>query len=73
MPRSSLLEGLGTRLDAKGCVITDKHQRSSTPGLFAAGDIAQSLDQISVAMGQAAIAATTVHNILRGCPIPETV
>lgn len=69
--RSGLAAGLGTRLDDRGCVITDRHQRSSTPGLFAAGDIAQSLDQISVAMGQAAIAATTIHNMLRGHPVPE--
>ena len=66
--RSDLVRGLGTRLDDKGCVITDEHQRSSTDGLFAAGDVVRSLDQISVAMGEAAIAATAIHNRLRGIP-----
>jgi len=30
--------------------------------LFVAGDIVSGLNQISVAMGHAAIAATTIHN-----------
>ena len=34
-------------------------------GLYAAGDVVQGLDQISVACGQAAIAATAIHNRLR--------
>ena len=58
-------------VDDKGCVVTDEHQRSSTDGLFAAGDVVRSLDQISVAMGQAAIAATAIHNRLRGVPSPR--
>lgn len=66
--RSDLVGGLGTHLDDKGCVVADKHQRSSTDGLFAAGDVVRSLDQISVAMGEAAIAATAIHNRLRGIP-----
>ena len=70
--RSGLVRGLGARLDDKGCVITDEHQRSSIDGLFAAGDIVRSLDQISVAMGQAAVAATAIHNRLRGVPAPRS-
>lgn len=35
-------------------------------GVFAAGDIVDGLDQISVAMGHGAIAATRAHNWLRG-------
>lgn len=67
--RSNLLQSLGTRRAKSGCVITDAHQRSSTRNLFAAGDVVQSLDQISVAMGEAAIAATAIHNRLRGVAI----
>ncbi|WP_202131050.1 NAD(P)/FAD-dependent oxidoreductase [Methylobacterium sp. 2A] len=69
--RSDLVRSLGTHVDDKGCVVTDAHQRSSTDGLFAAGDVVRSLDQISVAMGQAAIAATAIHNRLRGMPAPK--
>lgn len=64
-PRSDVARELGTRLDVKGCVLADEHQRSSTDGLFVAGDVVRSLDQISVAMGEAAIAATAIHNRLR--------
>ena len=38
---------------------------SGMPGFFAAGDVVQGLDQISVAMGQGALAATRAHNWLR--------
>jgi len=63
--RSDLVRPLGTKLDDMGCLPTDEHQRSSTDGLFAAGDVVRSMDQISVAMGEASIAATAIHNRLR--------
>ncbi|TXC68156.1 NAD(P)/FAD-dependent oxidoreductase [Sphingorhabdus soli] len=62
---SELAEQLGLDLDDDRCLMTDKHQRLGMKGLYAAGDIVVALDQISVAMGQAAIAATTIHNDLR--------
>jgi thioredoxin reductase (NADPH) len=34
------------------------------PGLYAIGDVVSALNQISVAVGHAAIAATTVHRRL---------
>ena len=37
---------------------------TSVPGLFAAGDVVLGLDQISHAMGQAGVAATTIRNHL---------
>lgn len=53
-PRADLARALGAVLDDRSCVMVDAHQRSSITNLFVAGDVAQSLDQISVAMGQAA-------------------
>ena len=64
--RSALVTGLGAELTDAGCVLTDAHQRTSVDGLFAAGDVVAGVDQISVAMGHAAIAATAIHNRLRG-------
>lgn len=64
-PNIGLFEQLGLRTDADGCIITDDHQRLGLAGLYAAGDIVAGLDQISVAMGQAAVAATALHNDLR--------
>jgi thioredoxin reductase (NADPH) len=34
------------------------------PGIYAAGDLVSNINQISVAFGQAAIAATRIHNCL---------
>ena len=71
-PRSDLARGMGASLDDKGCLITDPHQQSSIQGLYAAGDIVSSLDQISVAMGEAATAATAIHNVLRQSNVYQT-
>lgn len=62
--RSELAIRLGAETDAPGCLPTDGHQQTNIEGLYAAGDIVRSLDQISVALGQAAIAATAIHNRL---------
>jgi thioredoxin reductase (NADPH) len=52
-------------MSAGGCLIVGKHQETPVRGLFAAGDVVEGLDQISVAAGQAAVAATALHNLLR--------
>ena len=48
-----------------GRLYVDAHQQTSTPGLYAAGDVVRGLNQISTAEGEGAIAATDVHNALR--------
>ena len=56
---------LGAQTDRRGNVTVDEHCRTSVPGVFAVGDVVVGLDQIAVAMGHAAIAATALHNELR--------
>ena len=65
---SDLARGLGASVTEAGSLIVDRHQCTSVPGLFAAGDVVDSVNQISVAMGQAAVAVTAIHNLCRGCP-----
>jgi len=62
--RSELATVLGAKATDEGCLVVDGHQRTSIPGLYAAGDVTRGLDQISHAMGQAAVAATTIRNDL---------
>lgn len=62
--RSDLAQALGAQTNALGCVVTDDRQRTNVPGLYAAGDLTVELAQISVATGQAAIAATDIHKSL---------
>jgi thioredoxin reductase (NADPH) len=62
--RSELAVALGAAADEGGCLVVDRHQKTSIFGLFAAGDVVSDLDQISVAVGHAAIAATAIHNSL---------
>jgi thioredoxin reductase (NADPH) len=64
--RGELAIQLGAAHDDSGCLTVDAHQQSSVPGLYAAGDVVSTLNQISVAYGQAAIAATAIHNRLAG-------
>ncbi len=62
--RSDFAVGLGVEAEPDGCIKTGDHQETSLRGLFAAGDVVAALDQISVAVGHAAIAATAIHNRL---------
>ncbi len=62
---NALAKLLGLTLSDDRCIVVDPKQRTSVVGVYAAGDIVMSLDQISVAMGHAAIAATALHNDLR--------
>jgi thioredoxin reductase (NADPH) len=59
-----LAEMVGARLNDDGCVGVDAHMRTSVEGVYAAGDLVIGLDQISNAMGQGGIAATTIRNDL---------
>lgn len=48
-----------------GTLQVDAHQQTTVDGLYAVGDVVAGLNQIVVAMGQAAVAATAIHNRLR--------
>ena len=63
-PQTKLACALGARLDDSGRLVTDGHMQTSVDGLYAAGDVVRGLNQISVAEGEAAIAATAIHNRL---------
>lgn len=62
---NELAKQLGAAVSKQGCLIIDEHQMTTCTGVYAAGDVVQGLDQISVAVGQAAVAATAIHNYLR--------
>ncbi len=59
---SELAMQLGASAHEDGQLLVDDHLQTTVPGLYAAGDIAAGLNQISVAYGHAAIAATAIHN-----------
>ncbi len=66
--RSDLAQLLGVDCDDCGGVKVDEHLQTSMRGLYAIGDVTMGLKQISVAIGQAAQAATAVHNSLEARP-----
>ncbi len=55
----------GAQHDGEGNLIVDAHQQTSLDRLYAAGDVVRGLNQIAVAVGEAAVAATDIHNRLR--------
>lgn len=59
-----LATALGARARDNGQLEVDAHQQTTIEGLYVAGDVAVDLNQISVAAGHAAIAATAIHNRL---------
>lgn len=62
---SELAIAIGAAYDETRNLRVDEHQLTSVPGLYAAGDVVRGLNQITVAGGEAAIAATAMHNQLR--------
>jgi thioredoxin reductase (NADPH) len=64
---SALALALGAEHDAQGALVVDGHNQTSVKGLYAAGAVVRGLDQIVVAMGHAAVAATAIHN---RCELP---
>ena len=62
--QNELARGVGATCDDNGDVVTDAHQATSVAGLYAVGDVVSALNQIGVAFGHAAIAATAVHRSL---------
>jgi thioredoxin reductase (NADPH) len=61
---TQLAEMVGAKLSGDQCIVVDRHMRTSIPGVYAAGDVVIGLDQISHAMGQGGVAATTIRNDL---------
>ena len=68
--RSELAKQVGAKMSEEGCIAVDDHLETSVPGLFAAGDVIIGLDQISRAMGDAAIATTEIrHRVAEQRPV----
>ena len=63
--QAALAVDCGARRDDEGALVVDAHQMTSIDGLYAAGDVVRGINQIAVATGEAAIAATAMHNRLR--------
>ncbi|WP_417778046.1 NAD(P)/FAD-dependent oxidoreductase [Stutzerimonas xanthomarina] len=66
--RSDLALQLGVDCDECGGIWVDDHLQTTMRGLYAIGDVTLGLKQMSVAIGQAAQAATAVHNSLEANP-----
>lgn len=65
---SQIAVALGADCEPEGTVKVDACQRTTVPGLYAAGDVVSDLHQLSVATAHAAIAATSIHNSLERNP-----
>ncbi|NIC07297.1 NAD(P)/FAD-dependent oxidoreductase [Billgrantia bachuensis] len=63
--RSDLGTNLGALRNPHGYLVVNPHMQTGIEGLYAAGDMTNHLSQITVATGQASIAATAIHNRLQ--------
>ncbi|MGB9135100.1 MAG: thioredoxin-disulfide reductase [Candidatus Bathyarchaeia archaeon] len=59
MPNTETAKRAGVAVDKDGFIVVDRHQRTSIPGVFAAGDATNGpVKQVGTAVGQAIVAAT---------------
>ncbi|MDQ3287163.1 MAG: NAD(P)/FAD-dependent oxidoreductase [Pseudomonadota bacterium] len=62
--QAQLATQLGARVDEQGELQVDEHMQTSIDRLYATGDVVSALNQISVAVGHAAIASSDIHRRL---------
>ncbi len=62
--QTAMAISLGAKVDDNQELVVDVDMQTSVDGLYAIGDVVSALNQISVAVGHAAIAATAIHNRL---------
>lgn len=65
---AELVTAIGARRSESGEIEVDRYQMTAVDGLYAIGDIASGLNQIAVAFGHAAIAASHIHAGLPRAP-----
>ena len=58
-PNTEVAKQLGAKLDQAGYIKVDKGQRTTSKGVYAAGDVTGGVKQITVAVGQGSVAAIT--------------
>jgi thioredoxin reductase (NADPH) len=64
--QQGLARSLFARCDEYGALQVNAHQETSVPRLYAAGDVVRGLNQVVIAAAESAVAATDIHNKLRG-------
>lgn len=62
--RSHIATAIGASCNDSGDLDVDDDQQTSVDGLYAIGDVVNALNQISVGVAHAALAATAIHNRL---------
>ena len=71
VPNTDVVKGL-VALDATGAIRIDARNRTSAPGIFAAGDVTDAYaEQVLIAVGEGAKAALSAYEYLLGQPVDE--
>ncbi len=71
IPNTEMVKGL-VNLDDQGRVIIDSRNRTSCPGLFAAGDVTNAFaEQVLIAVGEGTKAALSAYEYLSFLSVPE--
>ncbi|MHA3963860.1 MAG: NAD(P)/FAD-dependent oxidoreductase [Candidatus Thorarchaeota archaeon SMTZ1-45] len=64
-PESSLAKSIGVETNKRGEILVSAKQATNISGVFAAGDVVESMKQIAVAVGHGAIAADSAYSYIR--------
>jgi thioredoxin reductase (NADPH) len=64
-PESELAKNLGVNTNERGEILIDAGQKTNVEGFFAAGDVAEGMKQIVVAVGHGAVSADSAYKYIR--------
>lgn len=69
-PDTALVDTFHPEKDASGCIVVDKRQATSIPGIYAAGDVttnSNKFKQTIMSAAEGCLAANSIHeDLLRG-------
>lgn len=64
-PESDIARQIGVAIDDNKYIVVDKKQRTSVPGIFAAGYVANGILKTAIAVGEGVIAAISAYEYLK--------
>ena len=66
LPTNDLAKKAGIELDERGYIVVNKKNETNLPGVYAAGDITGSEDQLAIVVGAGVNAAINAYQYIKG-------
>ncbi len=66
LPTNNLAKKAGIELNERGFILVNEKNETNLPGVYAAGDITPSEDQLAIVVGEGVTAAINAYHYIKG-------